>query len=487
MGFQNLLNWISGRSPVGQTRTTASQSERRRFQRIDLAEGKLTIGSEGSFPINNISYGGVRIDLRHPELLGNFPSGRVFEGRIDLLSIHFATRFKVCNVVENFVGCSFDNLSSAHSRIVSEFMKPRIIGASLQEINASTLQNRDPGLRLRWFQGDEGAQIFLWQTLNGGTVKEEYYFLDYLITWDNVKHLLQTGRISDSGGKAGFGRIDPSSVAFFQVPSHRALKMGKVILENAGLPIEAVAPLLNGISREERRLYFRYVLKENDSNLRFYPGKSREGFFRVANLSFNGLALALPEGEQAAELERGQELEGELQIGERFITVQVRLSYSAPQLIGGNMRILDPDKTEILAGFLAPRILGQSLEELPAPMEEEVPFAPSGSRSYLFVGLHNTHILSLIAPGNRLVNGRIVFMDKVVRWEHSLLTAYSCPRGIIFPRDWDLPHELVEPIPTLSPETVAVCSQMIEAARIPEEMRKAWEKVLLVLPEMNET
>lgn len=477
MGFRDLLNWISGRTaPVAPV--AVSQPERRRFQRIDLGEGGLTIGQEGTFPIANISYGGVRIDLKRPEAGVYFPVGRLFLGQVALQNLQFTTQFKVCNVIGTLVGLAFESLSTAHSRIVSEFMRPRILGASLQEINSATLQNRDPGLQLRWFQGEEGTQIFLWQTLDGGTVKEEYYFLDYVITWDNQKHLLQTGRLRDSSGKAGFGRIDPSAVAFFQVPSHRALKMGRVILENATLPREVLDPLLNGISREERRLYFRYVLKEGDDGLRFFFGKNREGSLKIANLSFNGLALVVPDGEVVAELDRGQELEGELQIGEQFLPVHVQLAFASKQVVGGHMRLLDPGKSEFLAAYLAPRILGQSLEELPAPMEEEVPFAPSGSRSYLHVGLHNTHILSLVAPGTRLVSGRIVFMDKVVCWERSLLTAYACPCGIVFPRDWDLPHELVEKLPDLTPEIQAICFQMIAAAALPEEVRKAWEKVL---------
>ncbi len=485
MGFQDLLNWITGRRPpVEPTPAPGAARERRRFQRIDLSDGVLTVDEAGPFPVTNLSYGGLRFDLKGTDQPPAFPAGRVFAARVTLFQSQMTVSLKVCNVLGTLVGCSFENLSPVHSRLIGDFLKPRIIGASLQEINASALQNREPGLRLRWFQGDDGAQVFLWQTLEGEAVKQEYYFLDYVITWDNRQRVLQTGKMRTEAGKAGYGRIDPSAVAFFQVPSHRALKMGKVILENSSLPPEVRDPMLNGIVREERRLYQRYVLRKTDAGLRFFPGTAREGALPVANLSFNGLAVALPEENLRQGLVRGQILEGELQIGDRFLPVRVVLAYVTPQVAGGFMKVLDEAQGEVLAAYLAPRLLGQALEEMPAPVDE-TPFAPAGARSYLFVGLHNPHLLTMVAPGlggssgaPRLVHGRIAFMDKVLSWERSALAAYTCPCGVVFPRDWDLPPDLVERLPAVPADLVEMCRLMVEAAPLPEEVKAVWGKAL---------
>ncbi len=494
MGFQDLLNWITGkRPPETPPSAVSAPRERRRFQRIDLPDGLVTIGQRGPFPVTNLSYGGLRFDLAlapdaghpgSPDTAGKgggaepFPVGQIFDARVNLHHVQLAVSLKVCNIQGTLIGCSFERLSATQSRILSDILKPRIIGASLQEIDAAAIQNRDPGLRLRWFQGDDGAQIYLWQTLEGQTVKEEYYFLDYVITWDNRQQVLQTGRLrQEACGKAGYGRIDPSSVVFFQVPSHRALKMGKVILEHATLPPAVRDPLLNGMVREERRLYHRYVLKEVDAGVKFHLGRNREGTLGVANLSYNGLAVMIPEQQLPRALARGQELEGEIQIGERFIRVRVQLAYVTAQVAGGFMRLLEPGQNEVLAAFLAPRLLGQALEELPAPMEE-TPFAPSGARGYLFVGLHNTHLLAMITTGPRLVHGRIAFMDRILTWERNALVAYSCPCGVVFPRDWELPSDVVERLPEVPAELRQMCLLMIESAPLPEEVRTVWAAVL---------
>ncbi|RCK78959.1 MAG: hypothetical protein OZSIB_0510 [Candidatus Ozemobacter sibiricus] len=494
MGFQDLLHWIVGKRPAETAGApVAGVRERRRFQRIEVNDGLVTLGDRGPFPISNLSYGGLRFDAgasedgeasrAAPPTEGKaaseaFAIGQVYEARVNLHHVQLAATLKVCNVQGALVGCAFEKLSATQSRILSDILKPRIIGASLQEIDAAAIQNRDPNLRLRWFQGEDGAQIFLWQTLEGQTVKEEYYFLDYVITWDNRMQVLQTGRLrQEGGGKPGYGRIDPTSVAFFQVPSHRALKMGKVILEHATLPPGVRDPLLNGMAREERRLYHRYVLKEGEAGVKFHLGRNREGTLSVTNLSYNGLGVLLPEQELPRGLARGQELEGELQIGAEFIRVRVQLAYVTPQVAGGFMRVLDPAQNERLAEFLAPRLLGQALEELPAPMEEK-PIAPSGARGYLFVGLHNTHLLALVAPGARLVHGRIAFMDRTLNWERNALVAYACPCGVIFPRDWELPSDAVERLPEVPAELRQMCRLMIESASLPEEVRAAWMNAL---------
>ena len=193
MNFTDLLSWISGKKPETKVSPMAETREKRRFYRINLSEGEVFIGESGPFQLVNVSYGGVRVKVAGHELSKTAQIGQKFDSRIKLGRIQFSCSVKVCNLGKDEVGCAFENLAPAHSRMVSEYLRPRILGSSLQEINASSLQNREPNLRLRWFQGDEGAQIFLWQTLEGDVVKEEFYFFDYIITWDHSQKVLQTG------------------------------------------------------------------------------------------------------------------------------------------------------------------------------------------------------------------------------------------------------------------------------------------------------
>jgi len=478
MNFTDLLNWISGtRKPIVPAPTAAS-GEKRRYQRIGVSESTAYLGKEGPFIISNLSYGGIRINLQGHPLLKTLKKDEEIQADLKILNIQFTVTLKICNILGTDLGCSFPGLTSAHSRILSDFLKPRILGASLQEITATGMQNRDPGLRLRCFQGDEDTRIFLWQTMDGQIVKEEYYFFDYVITWDQEKHLLQTGKFKPGADRGGVSRIDQSTVAFFNVPSYRALKIGKQILEVSHLPPEAKDQLLSNIMREERRLYNRYVLKDSDQCVRFYLDGNDERFLNVANLSLKGIALFLPEDTNLKELLQPKTLLGELEISGVRVQARVRVVYGNQQLIGGALEVNDPQINEALAAFLAPRLLAQSLEEFSTPLDE-IPHAPPGARSCLFVGLHNTHLLSLVAPGETLITGRIAFMDNVLMFEHGKLQGYICPRGIIFPRDWDLPLGSVEPMPTVNPDLKILVEQIIQLAKLPDEVGNAWKKALI--------
>ena len=479
MNFNDLLDWISGRTKAEEPSIPHTR-ERRRFQRIDLGAGEVLIGRQGPFPVGNLSYGGLRIDLADPDDGVFIAVGEEYEAEIHFQEVRFTTKLLICSRLGNCIGCSFTRLSSAHARIVSDYLKPRIIGASLQEISGAKLQCDEPNVRMRWFQGEDGAQIFLWQALDGELIKEEYYFMNYVITWDDKQQFLQTGKIIDSSSKVGYGRIDPNTVAFFQVPSHRALKMGKVILEFSDLPVEAKDHLLASIAREERRLYNRYVLSRNDIRILFHPTLEPGTELEVANLSLTGIALLVPEGRTTERIRLEELISGTLHLAAGNVPIQIQIIYQSSQVVGGAM-VISEESAEKLARFLGPRIMGQSLEELPAPLDE-LPLAPSNSRATLFIGIHNTHVLSLICSSGKLVAGRIVFMDQMLMFSRKGLQACACQRGIIFPRDWDVAPELIDVLPEVGADLLATCAEMIAVAPIPEEVKRAWNEHLVPAP-----
>jgi len=479
MVFKHLLNWITGKpSEEAAPELAQLQSERRRFQRIGLEDGLVWLGDQGPFSILNISYGGIKFEIPAVQSDGGaIPVGQVLEANIQLGNVRFATDLKICNRFDTVFGCSFVGLKPAASRLVSDFLKPHIIGASLTEIDGSRLQHHAPNLRMRWFQGEEGTQIFLWQTLEGEIVREEYYFLDYIITWNQETQVFQTGKLRPDQGKSGFGRVDPSTVVFFKVPSHRAIRMGRKILECAALPLEARDQMLANLIREEKRLYQRYIVRAGDQAPRFTPDGKPGQHLVVANLSVSGIAFLTPEEDVGAIGGRGELLTGRLELEGGVVPIHVRIVYVTSQMIGGTLELAGTAGSDEIARFLAPRLLGQSLEELPSPLEE-LPQSFRSSRVYLHVGLHNTHVISAVNPDGSLLAGRIAFMDHVLVWERGGLASWKCPGGIVFPRDWELPLDILEREAAIPEHLRGICLEMIESAELPSEVIAAWKKVL---------
>jgi hypothetical protein len=476
MNFTDLLNWISGRTSENTVAKAESARERRRFYRIDFADGKMAIPGVGECEIVNASYGGVRVKIGTIPV-EKFRNGECLQASITLGRAKFTTNVKICNCFNGELGCSFEELTSAHARILSDFLKPRILGTSLQEINASALQNHDPTMTLRWFQGEDGAQIFLWQTLDGGLIKEEFYFCNYLISFDQKQKTMQIGAVKDdSVGKTGFGRIDQNSIVFFRIPSHRALKMGRIILESSTLPAEAKDQLLASILREERRLYNRYVVGEGDGIVKFKQENGAE--LTVVNLSLRGIAFLLPESAGCGqELLKNGTMTGGLEIHGQIFPATVRLVYCHEHVLGGSLALLHEHENELLAAYLGPRLLGQSLEEVPPPGEMR-PHTPQGSKASLFLGVHNTHVLLLVSPKQSLLYARMAFMDFVAVYDRGALGVYRCPADIILPTDWELPLESLENADSEREFVLATGRKMLENSCLPSTMQAFWQEIL---------
>ena len=65
-------------------------------------------------------------------------------------------------------------------------------------------------------KGDDNVQVYLWQTLDGEIVKEEFYFLDYVVSWDREADTLTTARLKGyprGGPPRNPGRFSGSPLA----------------------------------------------------------------------------------------------------------------------------------------------------------------------------------------------------------------------------------------------------------------------------------
>lgn len=470
LNLKRLVDWLSG---TGQevVKPQADAEERRRFQRLQFGDCLINIGDAGPFSVTNLSYGGFRVDLSSWNGLSGLKTGSTIDCCLKMQNVQMVCQIIVRNLFKTFAGCAFAGLTPTQSRIVSEFIKPRVIGLSLREIDTAKLKNDNPELQMRWFQGDDGAQVFLWQTVDGENIMQEFYFLDYFMRWEKATDGLLTGKIGVES-RSNFGRISPDSVAFFRIPPHRALKLGRIILECSKLPPEARDKMLLEIASEEKRLFHRFIVK--DAGVVFIVESSPDQAFPVLNISLNGMALFRTGN---AKINDGDQVNGFLKIGNDSIKGLFKPAYTHENILGGSLIIAEHNDLTRFAAFLAPRLLAQYLEEAPAPAELPA-FAPAGARTYLYTGLHNTHILSLIDNGGKLLNGRIAFMDQAVTWRRGTLMEYHCPEGLIFPGEWELESAAVQTITNVEPVTVHICREMTDTADLAPEVKKAWLEVL---------
>lgn len=463
LNFKKLVAWLSGTGEEKNQAQTGGE-ERRRFQRLHLENCRYFIDTAGPFAVSNLSYGGFRVDLSDWPEIGTLQRGQVIAGALHLQQIQLECRIEIKNIFGNLAGCAFVELTPAQSKVISEFLKPRILGLSLREIDSTRLKNDDPELKMRWFQGEDGVQVFLWQTLEGDTVRQEFYFLDYFMAWHSNADGLQTGKVK-AESRSGFGRISPDSVVFFRVPPYRALKMGRTILECSKLPEAARDKILNEISGEEKRLFHRFIVKNEQV---FFTHTESGTRFSLLNISLNGIALLKP---AETDISVSDCWQGTLTTEHQNINVLFLPAYEHGNILGGKIKPLSDDDLHRLEQFLAPRLLAQYLEEIPMPLEMPA-LAPAGARAYLYTGLHNTHILSLITPECQLNNGRIAFMDRALICRRGKMHEVRCPDGLIFPAEWEpeTTRATVDP----DPDTMAICREMIINAEVAPEVRSAW-------------
>jgi hypothetical protein len=447
-----------------------AKRERRRFQRLDLSNCRIYVGEEGPFLLLNLSYGGMRFDLKGYSKIETLKQGDQLNCDIHLENVLLNNKVVIRNLSETLAGCSFSNLSITESRVLQDFIKPRIIGFSLAEIESSGLKYDTDELKLRWFAGDDGTQVILWQDVDGKTVRQEFYFLDYFMSFNDGSGGLKTGRVK-AGMSRGFGRISTDSIAFFQIPSYRALKLGKTILNFSKLPEEAKIRFLQEIASEEKRLYHRYVIKGKPV---FFVSDKYNARIPVLNLSLQGMALLK---NHEAEFALEEDNEGNLILPETEIRVVFSKIYQDSQIIGGKLICKSESDRTRFDQFLAPRLLAQYFEKAPVPVEPPE-FSSPGAVGSLFSGLHNTHILSLIDKSNTLILGRIAFMDTVLQIKNRKLYLFNCSSGIVFPGDWEVAARLVVNRRIPDENSIRFCVEMLEHFELDLQVRQAWLNLL---------
>lgn len=472
MEFSRMMNWILGRASTPEAVEKVAQAERRVSPRLNYADGVVEIIGTGEFPLIDLAQGGLALCPKEHPNLADLKPGMLLPAKILLGSIFLETDLKVCSAHDNNIGCAFGNMPAGHYRVLNDFLKPRMLGASLRET-----RSRESGLRC--FQGDDETQILFWTDPEGAFEKAEFYFFDYVICFDGKARSLRTGFTPNQlQGARNHGNTCPGTHLYHETPSYRALKIGHGIFESAALPEDIYLTLASIMYREEKCTFNRVLLGEKDRNVTFeFTDAAKTTSLRVASLCSTAISVLLPDDAPQEKIPQGTLLNGILRLPDRALPAVFKVVFQHDFLIGGGLKLLHESDRDSFASFLLPRLLGKSLELIDSPAETK-PFAPRGSRVSLSVGIHNTHLLSLLMPPDKLLYGRLVFSDRIIIWDKESLSAFECPLGFVFPSDWDLALNNRDKFPHDDPVLLNTVKEILQNARLPEDVLAAWKKAL---------
>ncbi len=481
MNFNQMMDWILGRSiPEPAAESTKQQpqkaAERRISHRLSCSDVMVQITGAGEFPLVDLAQGGLSISVKDNQLPEKPEVGTLLPARLRLGSVFFDIDLKVCSIRIGEIGCAFSDMPAGHSRALHDFLKPRKLGLSLREIK-STEAN------LRWFQGEEETQIHYWSNPDGGFDKADFYFMDYLIAFDGKTNSLRTGFVQTPFlGGGSHGIPGQGAIVFHATPSYRALRLAHIIFEQGTLPEDIYLNLAGIMYREEKCTFSKVAIGESDRNITFeYSDDSGPVILRVASLCSTAISAVLPDSPNKRKIPYGTLLNGVLNLPKQKIPAVFKVVFQHDFIVGGGLKIQQTSDNESMSSFLAPRLLGKSLE-MAEPPAEMPPFAPRGARPHLYTGIHNTHILSLITHPEHLIYGRMVFGDRVIVWDKNLLTAYAYPQGLVFPSDWNIVISPRDKVPHDDPVLIATMKEILHSSCVSDEIMKAWQAIL---PKVN--
>lgn len=212
MNFSDLMSWIIGREDA-KTETEVSKpiANRRVAARLNFPNGVVQIQGVGDFPLIDLAQRGLSLNPLDQSILANPQPGMILPSKIRLGTIFLETDLKVCYLESGKIGCSFGQLSFGHSRILNDFLKPCILGASLREIR-SREENQTR------FEGDDSCQLFYRKDSNGVFEQAELYFMDYAIIFDGKSNSLRTGFSDFHSEVAGAGFFQKNQQLFLTQP-----------------------------------------------------------------------------------------------------------------------------------------------------------------------------------------------------------------------------------------------------------------------------
>lgn len=126
------------------------------------------------------------------------------------------------------------------------------LGATMREIDPSTLQSDPEEGTVRWFLGDSGTEVFAWLHAPEPPHHIQLVFARASVEWSKKGGLL-TGTFKDSAGMLG-GRYDPYLLQLGRTVDPEVCRAALVLLSASSLPEMITEPLKAALTEVVARI-----------------------------------------------------------------------------------------------------------------------------------------------------------------------------------------------------------------------------------------
>jgi hypothetical protein len=115
-------------------------------------------------------------------------------------------------------------------------------GASMREIDPSSLIPDEDGAKVRWYLGDNGTELFAWSHGDAVPHHLQLVFARVSVEWSTQAGLI-TGTFKTGGTSSG-GRYDPYLLSVGQQIDAEVCKSARTLLDATRIEEEVIAPLV---------------------------------------------------------------------------------------------------------------------------------------------------------------------------------------------------------------------------------------------------
>ncbi len=119
-------------------------------------------------------------------------------------------------------------------------------GASLREIDPSSLVQDETGLKVRWYLGDSSTELYCWVHPDGRPDHLQLVFARVSVEWSEKKGLL-TGTFQAGGSMAG-GRYDPYLLSVGKEVDREVCEAALTMLKASSIDASLVKPMVDALA-----------------------------------------------------------------------------------------------------------------------------------------------------------------------------------------------------------------------------------------------
>jgi hypothetical protein len=120
-------------------------------------------------------------------------------------------------------------------------------GASLREIDPSSLAQDEEGLKVRWYLGDNATELYAWARDDGTPHHMQLVFSKVSVEWSE-KAGLTTGTFQSGSSTAG-GRYDPYLLSVGKEVDLDVCEAAVTLLQSSSIDRGLVGPMLEALQK----------------------------------------------------------------------------------------------------------------------------------------------------------------------------------------------------------------------------------------------